>query len=671
MRTARFAPDGTFAVGVYRDNRVTRYFSTWQATPWLETTLSYTSDRLKIFGVDRSLDIKIRLLTEGSYIPEVAIGIQDALGMGRFGGEYIVASKRYYDVDFTMGLAWGYLGSRGGISNMFRLFDNSFTQRSAIISSGTPRTGSYFSGQNMAFFAGAEYHPPIRGLTLKAEYSGIDTTGLAAFATLKQRRAFSFGVNYKLTSWAAVGIDFDQGNRIGIRLTFRRNLRNLDPEKWFRSPKPVPILVRKNSLIRKNSGIPPNTGARAAYSALKKRQLSPISVAVEAQRVEVRKTTGPYFNDMKNIGRTARILTRKMPGNIEEFIIVSEKDGLVISRVSLLRQGLEKAALHLGSPEEIRADSKISDPGKNNKAVPGRTVSPLPPDRDSYHPRHGMKFNWGFKPELLTHFGGNKDGRFRADLYAALYGSVEMTRHLTLSATLKQYIVGNIDKIPAAVTPNIPPVRSNIGRYSRAGRTGIERLKLDYTTRVAPDTYLRLSGGLLETMYGGVVAEILYRPYRRHLAFGLDLNWVRQRGFNQMFSFRNYDILTGHATVYYQSRNHNITSIVSVGRYLAGDYGATFDISRRFTNGIRIGAWATVTTMSSTDFGRGSFDKGIYITMPLEIFWGAPTQREIRFNFNNLDKNGGQMLNKGGSLYDLLSTGDNNRLYHQWPKILQ
>jgi len=659
MRTARFAPDGTIAVGVHHSSRETRYFSTWQATPWLETTLSYTNDRSGNLGLDRSLDMKIRLMREGNYLPELAIGIQDALGSGRFDGEYLVASKRYYDVDFTMGLAWGYLGSRGGIGNMFRLFGNSFDRRSLTTSSGALRTGSYFAGQDMSFFAGAEYHTPIKGLTVKAEYSGVDTTKLAAFARLKRSRSFNFGLNYRATSWADVALGFDQGNRVSIRLTLRQNLHKLEFPRWFRGRKPAPIQVRGKEQTS------PDNAARTAYKALKKRKLSPVSIRIDGQRAEVRKETGPYFADVKNIGRTARVLTGKMPDKVEEFTIISEKDGLEISRVSLLRRDLEKAASYQGSPEEIRVNSKIRPPGSGS---PGQADTPRD---DIYQPSQGLKFDWGFTPELLTHFGGNGEGRFRADLYAEIYGSIKIARKVKLSGILKQYIVGDIDRIPLDMRPGIPKVRSDIARYAKEGRTAIERLKIDYNMRVGRNFYARLTGGLLESMYGGVGAEILYRPYRRAFAFGLDINWVRQRGFNQLFSFRKYDIVTGQATFYHQNRDYNITSKLSVGRYLAGDYGATFDISRRFLNGVRIGAWATVTDMSSRDFGTGSFDKGIYITMPLEICAVRPSRQKMRFNFRSLGKNGGQMLDKGESLYDLLSTGTENRLDHQWREILK
>lgn len=769
MRTARFSPDGTVAVGVNYDNQEIRYFSTWQATPWLETTLSYSNDKQNNLGVDRSLDVKIRLWDEGNYRPQVAIGIQDALGTGRFGGEYLVASKRYYDFDFTMGFAWGYLGARGGVGNMFRLFGNSFDERSATTTSGGIRSGSFFSGRDMAFFAGAEYHPPIRGLSFKVEYSGVDRRKIALFSNVKRKSAFNVGINYKPAPWAEVALGFDEGERVGLRLTVKQNLHKLKFRKWYKDRGPAPILERRKAkkragiqievsatiegndivfdylrrlgatvievtqgpeniifkvsvlnhndadnlvllgaileksdrvnlyiydrnkkLIREYNTVKSDTigqlamekfrktavyqrdiisagniavakeiTAQGAYDKMQKADLSPISISVVNRKALVRKETGPFFSEAKNIGRTARILTRVMPDNVEEFTVISEENGITLSHVSLLRQDLEKANDYQGSPEEMWVNSKVTAPDKQIDA-----------DGENYKPQSGMTYNWGLKPYLLTHFGGNDDGRFRADIYAKLYGALQVNRHLVFSAELKQYIVGDIDQIPVDLTPNVPKVRSDIARYAKEGRTAIDRVQFTYSMQVDKNIYARFTGGLLESMYGGFGAEVLYRPYQHDFAVGVDLNWVKQRNFDQLFSFRNYNVVTGHATIYYENTRYNITSKLSGGRYLAGDYGATFDISRRFNNGIRIGVWATVTDMSSDDFGQGSFDKGIYLTMPLEIFWYQPSRDKMRFNFRSLGKNGGQMLDKSQSLYDTLSSGRLNRIEQEWQEIL-
>ena len=776
MRTARFAPDGTIAIGVQYNSRSTRFFSTWQATPWLETTLSYSDDKSDHLapgnlGVDRSLDVKIRLWREGNYRPQLAIGVQDALGSGRYGAEYIVASKRYYDVDFTMGFAWGYLGSRGGLGNMFRIFGDNFDQRSTSTSSGGIRTGSYFSGDKMSFFAGAEYHPPIKGLSLKIEYSGVDTRKIADFAHLERKTAFNFGLNYKPASWADIAVGFDYGQRLGIRLTLKQNIHKLKFRKYFENSEPPAILQRpkppvtedmlpkvsasiagndqlfdrlrrlgvkvigieqkpeeivisvrrgeennpghltllgaileyhdratlhihdKKQNIQKFSAHKTDTigkaalesfrrssvysreqandktksheTVRAAYDALEGEKLSPVSIVMEKHRAVVTKQTGPFHSEVRNIGRTARVLSRQMPDHIEEFSIQSEEDGIEISHISLLRKDLERANDYQGSPEEIWANSKVFEPD-NLGEVTGEGGS----DNIIYNPGPKGRFSWGFKPEILSHFGGNTDGRFRVDLYAKLFGRVKLTQNFTLSAELKQYIAGDIDKIPGDSRADIARVRSDISRYSAEGRTALERMQLDYTAQLGRDLYIRASGGLLESMFGGFGAEVLYRPYHDNFAVGINLNWVKQRNFSQLFSFRDYKIVTGHATFYHENTTYNITSKLSAGRYLAGDYGATLDISRRFANGVRIGVWATVTDMSSEEFGDGSFDKGIYLTMPLEIFWYQPSREKIRFNFRSLGKNGGQMLDRRASLYDMLSAGRKSRLAYDWREIL-
>lgn len=660
MRTARFAPDGTIAVGVHHNSRETRYFSTWQATPWLETTLSYTDDAEGRLGIDRSLDVKLRLWTESDYRPQLAIGVQDALGTGNFGAEYIVASKRYYDFDFTMGFAWGYLGSRGSSGNIFKLFGDRFDERSGTISSGGIRTGSFFSGDDMSFFAGVEYHPKIKGLSFKAEYSGVDTTKIAAFSHLKRKAAFNVGVNYKPTAWADVALGFGQGEYFGIRLTLKQGLHKVRLRKWLKQPGPAPIMVRGE--LENRGSAPSNKTAKSAYDKMMRAKLSPVAISIDNQTVTVRKESGPFSSEVKNIGRAARILTGEMPDNVEEFVVITEKNGTKISWVSILRQDLEKANNYQSSPEEIWANSMLS-PYQSEQTVPDT-------DKDIYQPQSGLQLDWGFEPYLLTHFGGNDDGRFRADLYAKLYGSVQVNHKLMLSAELKQYIVGDIDKIPLDLRPDIPKVRSDISRYAREGRTSLERVQLDYTSHIGPDLYARFTAGVLDSMYGGFGAEILYRPYHNDFALGLDVNWVKQRDFDQLFSFRDYEVFTGHATFYHENVKFGISSKLSVGRYLAGDYGASLDVSRRFASGIRIGVWATVTSMSSNEFGDGSFDKGIYLTMPLEMLWHRPTQQKMRFNFRSLGKNGGQKLERGYDLYDIFLPGRMNMLAEDWHELL-
>jgi hypothetical protein len=159
-------------------------------------------------------------------------------------------------------------------------------------------------------------------------------------------------------------------------------------------------------------------------------------------------------------------------------------------------------------------------------------------------------------------------------------------------------------------------------------------------------------GGLLEDMYAGMGGQILWRPEMSRFAFGADLYQVWQRNYDRMFGLRSYEVMTGHISAYYNSPYHDLTFAVHAGRYLAGDRGATFEILRDFSTGVRLGVWATFTNVPFAKFGEGSFDKGIILHIPLQ--WGLPiwSQSSYDLHLSPLTRDGGQRLNSDDSLYE-------------------
>jgi hypothetical protein len=206
--------------------------------------------------------------------------------------------------------------------------------------------------------------------------------------------------------------------------------------------------------------------------------------------------------------------------------------------------------------------------------------------------------------------------------------------------------------------------------YLQHGRSGLTRLQADYLFNPIKNVYARFSVGLFEWMYGGVGGEVLYRPFDSRFAIGLDVNWVKQRDFNVLFDFRHYQTVTGHLSLYYDLPVYNLQAAVHIGQYLAKDRGATFDISRQFENGIRVGAFATFTNVSAKDFGEGSFDKGFYMVIPLDLFLLRSSKSRARFEFRPLTRDGGQMLNITPRLYDLTTRDDNRALENDWTNFL-
>ena len=95
--------------------------------------------------------------------------------------------------------------------------------------------------------------------------------------------------------------------------------------------------------------------------------------------------------------------------------------------------------------------------------------------------------------------------------------------------------------------------------------------------------------GYLESMYGGVSTEMLFKPFKSNFAFSIEYNNVKKRSFDQKFSFANYRVSTSHLNVAHYHPQSNILTKWSYGKYLAQDRGYTLDISRRLPSGWQAG----------------------------------------------------------------------------------
>jgi len=169
-------------------------------------------------------------------------------------------------------------------------------------------------------------------------------------------------------------------------------------------------------------------------------------------------------------------------------------------------------------------------------------------------------------------------------------------------------------------------------------------------------------------MFAGVGGEWLYRPFESRLAFGIDVNEVRQRGFRQDFELRDYRVATGHATLYWDTGWNNVLANVSFGRYLAGDIGSTLQLERVFDNGVSIGGYFTKTNVSAQQFGEGSFDKGLFLKIPFDAMLTRSSTSVANIFWQPLIRDGGAKLAREVRLYDETRVRGNRTLdFHPAP----
>lgn len=367
-----------------------------------------------------------------------------------------------------------------------------------------------------------------------------------------------------------------------------------------------------------------------------KQKLEIDAVAVGGGTALVYVSNTKYFFEAEAIGRLARVLLSDTPGDIEVFRIVSIYHGVPMRETKILRSDLERVITMYGSGAELRASTSILDAPWDN---------PVLDAQQNDYPR----FGWSLAPRLARSFFDPKlPARF--GLFADLSAYTELLPGLTLETLLEGKLLSNLG---SSFSNNslLPHVRSDFPLYYSEGANGISNLDAVYRTRLAPDVYAEVKAGYLEDMFAGVGGQVLWRPNGERWALGADVYQVWQRDFNRLFGLRDYHVVTGHVTLYYESPWYGLNLQLHGGRYLAGDWGGTIQISRVFSTGIEIGAFATFTDVPFQQFGEGSFDKGVIVRIPLE--WALPlnTQSAANFDFRPLTRDGGQRLSGDDSLY--------------------
>ena len=186
---------------------------------------------------------------------------------------------------------------------------------------------------------------------------------------------------------------------------------------------------------------------------------------------------------------------------------------------------------------------------------------------------------------------------------------------------LKYSIANNFDDLRFPPVTTFPAqVRSDIKQYLKNMDKGIliGRAQLDYHLSPKQDHHLMMTAGILEDMFSGYGFEYLYFKNNSNYSFGFEAFHVKKRDYEWGFGHLDYENTTFTANIYY--RNYGLIPFdmkFSAGEYLAGDVGSTIEFSRRFSNGVYFGVFATFTDVSTQDFGEGSFDKGLFFNIPI------------------------------------------------------
>lgn len=588
---------------------------------------------------DRSFDVRYQVLDEGRYLPAVAVGLQDFAGTGLYSGEYVVATKTVAPgFSLTGGIGFGRLGSYNPLTTIgerpSRLIDEIGTGSYVFEGrGGTFNFNQWFRG-DVAPFAGLSWDVNDKWRFV-AEYSSDAFDAEEAAGFYKNRTPLNFSLTYDLGADSRVSLYSLNGDKFGVQATFSINPREPAMNTGIEEA-PLPIRKRAPGESELLGWTQLGDAVLPTIRENLKRQLDRDQLRIAGLEVSGREATllleNPrYGSEPQAIGRAARAMASQLPYSIETIHIVPVSNGMGLSRITFQRSDLEN--LQFNTVEAIKERMVIEDTRGHMIAF----------DDDKY-----PSFDYGFSPYIQPGYF-DVFQPLRADFGIRFRNTLRLSKNFKIGSSFTYRLAGDLAGSEPDFDGIVPPVRT-LGPLYFEDPFGVESLALYYTAHPFKDIYVSGRVGYLENMYGGVSGEVLWKPVDSPLSLGIEVSRVRQRGFDRLFDFRDYEVTTGHVSAYYDFDNGYFAKL-DVGQYLAGDKGATLLVQRTFDNGWAFGAFATLTDISAEDYGEGSFDKGIMFTMPLSFTLQEPKRTSYTEVVRPLQRNGGAKLSVNDRLY--------------------
>lgn len=643
-------PDGTLSVSLSNALPYVTLATSAQVLPWFWFGARYTQVRDRPYNptttngtryLDKGFDLVFSPIQEDRFIPALSIGLLDIAGTGIFGSEYVVASKSLSMFTVTIGLGWGRMGSAGDLDNPLGEISSSFSEPREKFNEETDQggnlfSGNWFSGPDTSLFGSLAWHSPARRWQAFIEYDGniydngnqnLQRDNEPAAKRVASSTRFNGGIRWRPSTGTEITAGYIRGNTATVSIRLFGDLDRYKP-----NPEPAALSPR---IRRRSEQDSTNNWVDALWNE------------------------GLWVSRMASVADGDSALVDAIYNRSSNFAV----DSLSIARLTFDRfpdlNTLETRELRLGMPllqaswnrkmVDAQQDGNISRKElfdlANIRQAPTcnseRCAYPVSESRD-YLKYPAIAYT--VTPALRSNIGSS-GGFWLSDFQLKPGMRVQLSSNISLSTIAAIRLAGTLDSAQSTDSSSLPHVRSDLERYqSESGAIYLESLEANYFHKFSQRVYSKLSVGILEEMYGGVFTEAVWIPFRSRLALGAEAAWVQKRDFNQMFDFREYSVATGHISAYWNTGLSGIQAKLSAGRYLAKDIGATLTLSRRFASGLEVGAYATKTNVSAEEFGEGSFDKGFFFYIPLDVFSKGRTGDTIQFKYRFLTRDGGQQL---------------------------
>lgn len=644
MPDARIQPDGTLRFGLSHFHPYDTPYAMLSVLPWLEVSGAYTRiagttgfiDHPE-YGVykDKSFDAKAVLFKETERLPNIAIGAQDLIGTRIFGTEYVAASKKIDEMDFTLGFG------RGRINGIF---------------GGVRYTPKSF--QRWAFTA--EYDANNYTRDRSADITGVD----------KWKKSPVVGVEYTRGPFT---VALSRGHdETGINAYFTIPLNATEFVPKFKEPLPYTEVVPRPTLAQWNAE---PQHKRHLVTALAEQNFRNISIRYVDRKLLVSLTNTRISSTTRAVGRAARTIVALAPLETREIqITYTVRDVPIVTYdffdTDLLQRyfyGMasrkmlaDRVAIHYARNDGLGADAgrdeTIFDIDDSSTANSNGVHYAYEGDLISFRTEDTEANRFNLRP-VISAYLNDPTGAFHYAISALASYDRKLGVGTFLQSSAQYTLLEDVSKVTTLSNSELPHVRSDVAEYFRDTKGRLNNLMVNKFFLLDERLYGRATAGLYEFMYGGAGGQVLYVPKGEPWAFDFSLDALRQRDTKGLFGFRDYSTVTALGALHYRLP-YGVTATVRAGRFLAKDWGGRFELKRRFESGIEMGAWYTITngndTTSPGTVESPYHDKGIFLTLPFGPLLPYDTQASAGFSIAPWTRDVGQMVASPGDLYEMV-----------------
>ena len=464
---ARFMEEGSMKIGYSSSFPYEYTFITATPFSWLEASYKYTEIENRLYGPssysgnqsykDKGFDLKLRINQESYYFPQISVGMNDLAGTGLFSSEYISASKRFNDLDFTLGIGWGNLADSGTIDNPMINVSEGFRKRSTGGGyGGTFNNQNWFSGDKVSIFSGLEYYLWKYGYILKLEY---DTS--SSNRQYERDSRFNFGITRPINKNLDLGLSFENGNQWRFSFSIKSDYGNKYIVRKSDPPKNVVKLnTEQKTTILQNKEV----FYRSLNRSLQEESLLIQSANLKNNEARIVIAQNRFRSYPRAIGRTARIVSALSPDNIQKIAVTPMNGDIELYTVLLDRKYFDKKENGEVSSNELLSKTQI---------IP---VSPQNYLENEFLPR--VKFPeifFNMSPSLRHQIGG-PEAFYLGQIWWKINTKIKVTRGLTLHSVLGIDLYNNFDEFANPSQSTIPKVRSDIQKYLSQGENTLRGL---------------------------------------------------------------------------------------------------------------------------------------------------------------------------------------------------